>query len=255
MNLHIPQPCPENWENMTPNQQGHFCQVCSKTVVDFTQMTDDEVLNYFARHQGQNVCGKLLKTQLAQTEVEIIIPQSVLKRGLKTWQVFGLSLLLVFGVVLTGFTGTHHTKANFILEQQYSALKIDTPPPIPHIIGDIQPEYLQEENVLGMIINEHKPPTYKGGELARQQYLKEKLSKIDFSSYADSLPRKVITEFFIDTAGRSQKIKIHKGGLDSAFNQQIINIVEQMPDWQPGRLFDKSEIVKMYMPIKILTKE
>ena len=255
MNLHIPQPCPENWENMTPNQQGHFCQVCSKTVVDFTQMTDDEVLNYFAQHQGQKVCGKLRKSQLAPTEVKLIIPQSILKKKLNAWQVFGLSLLLIFGVVLTGFTGTYNTKANFTLEQHYSALKIDTPPPVPYIIGDIQPEYSQEEDVLGMIIDEHKLPTYNGGEVARQQYLKEKLSKIDFTSYADSLPRKVITEFFIDTAGRPQMVRVKKGGLDSTFNQQIINIVEQMPDWQPGRLFDKPEIVKMYMPIKILTKE
>lgn len=256
MHFHIPKPCHQKWDEMTPDEKGRYCKACNKTVVDFTKMTDDEVLSYFTQHQGQKVCGKVHKSQLAQNEVEISIPLSTIKKGLTKWQVFGLSLLLVFGVLLTGFKDTHQTKATFKLEQNYSAFKIDSPPPIPYIIGDIQPEYSHEdEDIFGMIINEHILPSYKGGEAARQQYLKDKLAKIDFTNYTDSLPRKVITEFFIDTTGRPQKVKIAKGGIDSTFNQQIINIVEQMPDWTPGRLYDKPEVVRMYMPIKILTKE
>ena len=253
MHFHIPKPCHQNWDEMTPDEKGRHCQACNKTVVDFTKMTDDQVLNYFSQHQSQKICGKVHKSQLAQNEMEIVIPLSSIKKGLNKWQVFGLSLLLVFGVLLTGFTGTHQTKATFKLEQHYTVFSVDTPPPMPFELGIPEPENLFNEDVFGDIVN--IPPSYKGGEAARQKYLKENLSKIDFTSYKDSLPRKVITEFFIDTAGRPQMVRVKKGGLDSTFNQQIINIVEQMPDWQPGRLFDKPEIVKMYMPIKILTKE
>ncbi len=62
--LSIPEPCHENWEAMTPEAQGRFCQSCAKTVVDFTQMTDTEVFNFFKDKAGQQVCGRLATDQL-----------------------------------------------------------------------------------------------------------------------------------------------------------------------------------------------
>lgn len=49
MKISIPKPCNENWNEMSPEQQGAFCKVCSKVVVDFSNMSDEEVLNYFAK--------------------------------------------------------------------------------------------------------------------------------------------------------------------------------------------------------------
>lgn len=255
MPLHIPSPCHENWENMTPNQQGRHCQACCKTVVDFTQMTNDEVLNYFAQHQGQKVCGRLHKSQLAQTEVEIIVPQSVLKKGLTRWQVFGLSLLLVFGVVLTGCTGTQQTKAIFKFEKNHAIMGLDTPPPlsIPPPQYDSSGNF--DEIILGMVIDPISIPEYTGGEPARLKYFNERLSKLDFKGYTDSLPRKVWVEFVIDTAGRPQYVKIKEGGLDSIINQQIIKIVQEMPAWKPGYSQNKPADTKMMLPIKIIAKE
>jgi hypothetical protein len=37
--VHIPKPCHEDWERMSPNQRGRHCAVCDKTVVDVTRMT------------------------------------------------------------------------------------------------------------------------------------------------------------------------------------------------------------------------
>lgn len=61
--ISIPQPCHENWNKMTSVDQGRHCTKCSKTVTDFTAMTNTEIINYFAR-QG-NVCGRFGETQLA----------------------------------------------------------------------------------------------------------------------------------------------------------------------------------------------
>ena len=34
--LQLTKPCHENWNTMTANEQGRYCQSCCKTVVDFS---------------------------------------------------------------------------------------------------------------------------------------------------------------------------------------------------------------------------
>lgn len=63
LQLSIAEPCHENWQNMTPQEQGRFCGSCRKTVVDFTMMSDQEVLNYFLK-ADHNVCGRMAEDQL-----------------------------------------------------------------------------------------------------------------------------------------------------------------------------------------------
>ncbi|MDO7845206.1 carboxypeptidase-like regulatory domain-containing protein [Hymenobacter sp. M29] len=53
----IPQPCPESWAAMTPTAQGRHCAVCATEVVDFTRMSEAEVLAFLAARSGQRVCG------------------------------------------------------------------------------------------------------------------------------------------------------------------------------------------------------
>jgi hypothetical protein len=60
----ILQPCHENWHNMTPNEQGRFCGSCQKSVVDFSLMTDKEMLDYMAKVSGYTACGRFSNDQL-----------------------------------------------------------------------------------------------------------------------------------------------------------------------------------------------
>ena len=61
--LEIPTPCHEDWDKMTPEQHGRFCGSCQKPVIDFTMMSDKEVLVYFAKTKG-NICGRFANDQL-----------------------------------------------------------------------------------------------------------------------------------------------------------------------------------------------
>jgi hypothetical protein len=63
LQLNIADPCHENWNDMTPQQQGRFCGSCQKVVVDFSVMTDKEILNYFST-ATQRVCGRFANDQL-----------------------------------------------------------------------------------------------------------------------------------------------------------------------------------------------
>ncbi len=47
--LSLPQSCAEQWSNFTPTTQGGWCGSCKKEVVDFTTMTDEEVIHYFSK--------------------------------------------------------------------------------------------------------------------------------------------------------------------------------------------------------------
>jgi hypothetical protein len=64
LHLHIPTPCHEEWNDMKPVQEGRFCFSCQKSVVDFTNMSDAEIINYFKKPSTGSVCGRFQDHQL-----------------------------------------------------------------------------------------------------------------------------------------------------------------------------------------------
>lgn len=61
--VQIANPCEEKWEGMTPVEGGKFCMHCSKTVIDFTNLSDEAILKAMKNGRG-NVCGRLREDQL-----------------------------------------------------------------------------------------------------------------------------------------------------------------------------------------------
>lgn len=61
--ISIPEPCTQQWESMEPCTQGRFCQRCSKTVVDFTGMTDEQLLRFFS-NRSESICGRFYSDQI-----------------------------------------------------------------------------------------------------------------------------------------------------------------------------------------------
>ena len=62
--LSIPTPCHENWSSMQPNLDGRFCNACAKSVVDFTSMSDAQLVSYFSKPANGNICGRANSGQL-----------------------------------------------------------------------------------------------------------------------------------------------------------------------------------------------
>ena len=62
--ISIPKPCHEDWNAMNPNNEGKFCNSCSKTVVDFTKMSKEEIHTYFKLKSTGNTCGHFYASQL-----------------------------------------------------------------------------------------------------------------------------------------------------------------------------------------------
>ncbi|HLO69645.1 MAG TPA: carboxypeptidase-like regulatory domain-containing protein [Flavipsychrobacter sp.] len=90
--ISIPQPCHEDWNKMTPTEQGRFCNSCQKCVVDFTGFTDRQLYDFFDSHKGQKVCGRFNGTQLNKT---ISIPKQPNSLLYSYFIAFGLTLVLI----------------------------------------------------------------------------------------------------------------------------------------------------------------
>ncbi len=67
--IHIPEPCNEDWGKMTPNEEGAYCKVCAKTVVDFSGRSDEEIQRYLLENSGSRICGRFNASQLENNEV------------------------------------------------------------------------------------------------------------------------------------------------------------------------------------------
>jgi hypothetical protein len=62
--LTIADPCHEDWDKMTKSEQGKFCGSCQKQVIDFSGMTDAQLVSFFRKKSTSTVCGKFYDDQL-----------------------------------------------------------------------------------------------------------------------------------------------------------------------------------------------
>lgn len=67
-NLRIPDPCSENWELMSPQEQGRFCSACNKCVIDFTQKELKEIEQILEEKPKGSICGRFYDYQLKNAD-------------------------------------------------------------------------------------------------------------------------------------------------------------------------------------------
>ena len=62
--LNIPIPCHESWDKMVTAENGKFCNSCQKQVIDFTNMSDSQLVAFFRKPATGSVCGRFMQDQL-----------------------------------------------------------------------------------------------------------------------------------------------------------------------------------------------
>lgn len=98
LNLSIPSACHEKPENMDKNALGSFCRSCTKQVVDFSGMSDSQIIAYFSRNSGR-VCGQFRPEQLKN----YTLPKPVLEPSRRKSLVIG-SFITAASAIATGLS-------------------------------------------------------------------------------------------------------------------------------------------------------
>jgi len=147
MKISIPKPCNENWNDMSPVQQGAFCKACSKVVVDFSNMSDEEVLNYFERKQEEKTCGRFRISQLSPYDLKINLRSVAAQRSFP--KIFAASLFIIFSSLFVCKSDTGDQMifnvvpvdmldtSTFVLRADTVTANIDTTEITPMIMGGL----------------------------------------------------------------------------------------------------------------------
>lgn len=104
--ISIPKPCNENWNTMTPQEQGRHCAQCNITVQDFSTMSNEEILQYL-KHNTAHICARVREDQLQNTKPQFTYR---LKKFLYAFAVCFLPFVTFTSMLLTN-TKTIHAQA------------------------------------------------------------------------------------------------------------------------------------------------
>jgi hypothetical protein len=266
----IPQPCHEDWNQMTPDETGRFCSSCAKSVVDFTGMKAIEIQDYFIKTQGQNVCGRF-KTQQLDTII-IQIPREVLFSQVQFHKIFMLALLISMGTILFSCQSDGHRKkidgVEVVDSPQHgmatggAMVKLDTTKidtvcdPKAHVakgitatsgiveitpIGKPKEKDFYNTNELDLL------PAYPGGIKEFYQYVS---SNLNLSEQDKKTKQRFIIRFIIEKDGSVSTVRIVRGGNES-LNSKVIKILKASPKWTPGEL--KGKVVRSSYMLPVVT--
>ena len=96
--INIPEPCTENWNEMTPNEKGAFCQKCALDVYDFTDKTADQIREILRLNIAAPVCMRIEPKQLDELNADFSAWKMNTKQSYHRAWVF--TLFVVFGLTL-----------------------------------------------------------------------------------------------------------------------------------------------------------
>jgi hypothetical protein len=105
--LSVPNPCVETWSSFISTNDGRVCATCNKVVVDFTNMSENEVVDFISQKTGK-VCGRFRTDQLKS------YPRSTAANIQPGWYLLKASLLILLVVLANNpsFSSPLIAKAN-----------------------------------------------------------------------------------------------------------------------------------------------
>lgn len=159
VNYKIEEPCQEDWDQMQPEAKGRFCSSCSKTVVDFSRMSDFSIVNYLENNKNQSVCGRFEEKQLDKTYLWTKPHHQVFNFDLKA---------VALGLALSTFSALPSQAQNSLMTEQHDSIN----EPIAMLQGAV------------VMVYDHSDESFVGGKikLEGKDYNGVKISLMDKNS-------------------------------------------------------------------------
>lgn len=115
IHVHIPAPCSEDWNDMTPEGRGRHCNQCCKVVVDFTGMEPREISDYLMQHREEKICGRFSPAHL-DTPLPWSVEEEYVKRvassPLSWLQKVAAIFVLAFGLLAGSCSTDNKSSSN-----------------------------------------------------------------------------------------------------------------------------------------------
>lgn len=125
---------------MTPNEKGAFCSKCSKTVIDFTEKSPEEISLLLTANSGKKLCGRFMSDQLEEPIIpQIDLSKSLITNGTLRLRTFAIALFVVFGTTLfscSTYTDTH-TMGDVYIDTSISGTQATAPEDGRMMLGEV----------------------------------------------------------------------------------------------------------------------
>lgn len=289
-NFSVPNPCHEKWDGMQPKENGRYCGSCQKVVIDFTNKTNDEILDYIKENSRKQLCGTFKNSQLPASNQFQQHENSIR---------FLAALLLVFGMTLFScssvdlgdkpepdaepkhhYDGTtigvmvvpidtvkkraHHAYYNNggikVVDEEpvceITGIIIPTRTPIPMTTGEIIPPAehdtirIKKEEEIFTIVDQM--PEFPGGISKMMEFI---ASNIQYPNSCSEMGIQgiVYVSFVVRKDGTIDDIRLLKG-VHEAIDKEALRVVGMMPKWVPGKNSGREVDVRFALPIKFRLK-
>jgi protein TonB len=106
----------------------------------------------------------------------------------------------------------------------------------------------KDEKVETVVIAEHMPSFGKEGQIGFLKYVQENL-RYPKLARKHNVEGKVFVQFVVDTDGKMRDIKILKG-IGYGCDQEVVRLIEEAPEWEPGKQRGNPVRVRMVLPIQ-----
>ena len=134
LNISIPKPCQENWNEMLPVAGGRHCLQCCKTVTDFTGWEAPAIAAYLESNAGKNICARVTQSQLAGATApspKDTLVQTVFRSRMSLVRKIAAAIIILFGMSASSCNTA-------IMEQVVYFISGESPVD-PQIVGELAP--------------------------------------------------------------------------------------------------------------------
>jgi TonB family protein len=262
----IQNPCPKGWDSMKIGLQSRFCDNCKKDVIDFTNKDRQQILEYLLSNFNKKVCGHIYPSQLDFSQSDFLVTiNSLAKQSNNTNLAF--YLLTIGSLILAGCNNDLEKSNNSLLDSTTVLTSIDSnttvnlnhaykdtqkqgvePPEIPMegeicVIPDISSSQCEPYTSVEIM------PEFKGGIDSLMSFIKQNLNYPDWEK-KNKIEGKVFVSFIVDKNGKIKDTEILRT-VEGAknFDNEVLRVVNSMPDWTPGRQDGNNVDVKYNLPI------